>query len=236
MFTWCRTTVITAAALLTAVGGGVAVAAVAKPTIALEQAGPVAFEDATPSAEARRVADWVMRSADNGGLPFMIVDKINARLFLFDADGGLRTTTPVLLGLARGDDSPLGIGARKLSAITPAERITPAGRFIVETGVDLVGHDILWIDYDTAIALHRVSDHIPNSGRSRNERLAGTSATARRVSLGCVNVTATFFDSFIRPTFSRSKGIVYILPETRSATTEFAIADNPATARMPLGR
>ena len=50
--------------------------------------------------------------ADNGGLPFMVVDKVNARLFLFDAGGALRATTPILVGLARGDDSPPGIGAR----------------------------------------------------------------------------------------------------------------------------
>ena len=61
----------------------------------------------------------------------MIVDKVNSQLFLFDAGESLRATAPVLLGLARGDDSPAGIGSRKLSTIRPVERITPAGRFYV---------------------------------------------------------------------------------------------------------
>ena len=64
----------------------------------------------------------------------MIIDKVNAQLFLFDGTGGLIAATPVLLGQARGDDSPPGIGTRPLSAIKPGERITPAGRFVTGAG------------------------------------------------------------------------------------------------------
>ncbi len=163
----------------------------------------------------------------------MIIDKVNARLFLFDGKGGLVATTPVLLGLARGDDSPPGIGTRKLSAITPAERITPAGRFVAGAGEDTDGKDLIWIDYDAAIALHRASDRKPGMGaRSRVERLASATPAEKRVSLGCVNVSTAFYDRYIQPTFGASRGIVYILPESRSATSEFnipsAIAASPA--------
>jgi hypothetical protein len=62
----------------------------------------------------------------------------------------------VLLGLARGDVSVPGIGERKISDINPHERTTPAGRFISEPGRNLSGEDIVWVDYDAAVSMHRV--------------------------------------------------------------------------------
>lgn len=182
-------------------------------------------------AEARRVANWIMATNDSADRPFVIIDKTNARLFLFDASGAIRATTAVLLGLARGDDSPPGIGTRKLSAITPPERITPAGRFVAHTGEDSDGASLLWIDYDAAIALHRASDRKPGmSGASRSARLASATPAEKRVSLGCINVSAAFYDDFIQPIFAAASGVVYILPETRSAATEFGIPVGRATA------
>lgn len=181
------------------------------------------FRSEPASAAARQVSDWVVASGDNRALAFVIVDKVNARLFLFDAGGTARTSVPVLVGLAHGDDSPRGIGDRKLSAITPAERITPAGRFVAEPGQNLSGKDILWVDYDAAISLHRASDKKPGmTAKSRVERLTGPTGE-RRISYGCINVAEDFYDQFIRPTFARATGIVYILPETRSARDEFHI-------------
>ena len=177
-------------------------------------------------AETRRVANWILATNDNVGRPFVVIDKVNARLFLFEADGTLRATTSVLLGLARGDDSPPGIGTRKLSAITPRERITPAGRFVAHVGQDMDGASILWIDYDAAIALHRASDRKPGSAhKSKSARLSSASVSEKRISLGCINVSTAFYDRFIQPTFSVSNGIVYVLPETRSAAAEFGIPD-----------
>ena len=185
-------------------------------------AGSTELLDATRFSEARRVADWIVSSKDSGDLPYMVIDKVNARLFLFNGEGRVRATTPILLGLARGDDSPPGIGTRALSALTPAERITPAGRFVVGAGKDIGGADVIWIDYDAAIALHRASDRKPGMGaRSRSERLSSATPTEKRVSLGCVNVSTAFYDRFIQPTFGVSRGVAYILPETRSATVEF---------------
>ena len=43
----------------------------------------------------------------------------------FEADGHLKGDAPVLLGLARGDDTVPGIGERKLADIKPSERTTP---------------------------------------------------------------------------------------------------------------
>ena len=184
--------------------------------------------DTSAFVEARHVAGWITGTNDNAGMAFMVIDKVNARLFLFDAAGQVRASTSVLLGRARGDDSPPGVGDLKLSAIKPGERITPAGRFVTHAGQDMDGKSVLWMDYGAAFALHRASDRKPGmSGMSRSQLLHGTIPAERRVSLGCINVSTSFYDRYIQPAFGLTDGVAYILPETRSAMVEFAM---PATA------
>ena len=83
---------------------------------------------ASASAEVQGVVQWIASSRDNAGLPFLIVDKVNARAYAFNAAAQLKATAPVLLGMGRGDvmlvpnDAPM-------SAIPPSKRITPAGRY-----------------------------------------------------------------------------------------------------------
>ena len=60
--------------------------------------------DSTP-IDVRRMADWVVASADNDGLPFIIVDKIDAEVSVFDRQGQILGSAPALLGLGVGDDS-----------------------------------------------------------------------------------------------------------------------------------
>src|SRR5579872_6004021 len=78
-------------------------------------------------ANIRRMADWVTGAKDNGGKPFVIIDKQNAKVFVFDKTGQLLGSAWVLVGLATGDDSVPGIGTMPLTAVTPDIRTTPAG-------------------------------------------------------------------------------------------------------------
>lgn len=174
-------------------------------------------EDKSP--DARCVADWVVHLGDNRGLPFAIVDKTDAKVFVFSPDGELLGAAPVLLGLARGDDSPAGIGQKKLSEISPKDRTTPAGRFVASLGHNYHGKDILWVDYDNAISLHRVVTNNPKERRL--ERLATATPHDNRISFGCINVPAKFFDDIVSPTFNRTHGVVYVLPETRPHSEVF---------------
>jgi hypothetical protein len=106
----------------------------------------------------------------------------------------------------------------------PADQITPAGRFVAGRGLNLAGQDILWVDYDAAISLHRASDRKPGmTAKSRSDRLASATTLDNRASHGCINVSVPFYDNFIRPAFDGAAGIVYVLPETRSARKEFKI-------------
>src|SRR5437868_1880955 len=58
------------------------------------------FGDYRPSVAARSIAEWVRQSGDNGGTGFVVVDKPNAHVLVFDAEGRLQGHAPVLLGLA----------------------------------------------------------------------------------------------------------------------------------------
>ena len=163
---------------------------------------------------------WVKTSHDNRALPFLIVDKINAKVIVFDSNGNLRGAAAALLGLRKGDDSVPGIGQRRLATIKPAERTTPAGRFQASLGHDM-HQDILWVDYDSALSLHRII--VGNPKDRRAARLASATALDNRISFGCINVSAEFYDNVVAPMFKGTVGIVYILPETRPMRTVFAV-------------
>ncbi len=184
-------------------------------------------EDST--VESRKLADWVIDSSDNGKLPFIIIDKVHARVFVFDAQGQLRGAASALLGLAVGDDSVPGIGQRKLSSIRPEERTTPAGRFVASLARDIHRQEVLWVDYDTAVSLHPVVKGTPKERRA--ERLASTSPLDKRISYGCINVPVKFYEKVVSPTFTGTNGVVYVLPETRSAREVFGSYDVQDSSR-----
>jgi hypothetical protein len=166
------------------------------------------------SQNAQRLADWVADSGDNHGLPFVIVDKVDAKVFVFDKEGQLGGATPALVGLTRGDDTVPGISGRKLSSIRPNERITPAGRFVAALDYNSGGQRILWVDYDAGIALHPVVTTNPKENRL--QRLATPTPLDNRISYGCINVSAKFFQSVVMPAFTGTDGVVYISPEVHS--------------------
>ena len=175
------------------------------------------------SREARQIADWIVHSADNLGLPFVIVDKIDARIFVFDAGGRIRGASPALVGQARGDDTVPGIGDRAYSDMPPETRITPAGRFVAAKGMNTRGEDVVWVDYDAAVDIHRVVTNKPKERRL--ERLATPTPLDNRISYGCINVPARFYETVVSPVFSVTDGIVYVLPETRAARELFGAYD-----------
>jgi len=94
------------------------------------------FLGLSASDDAHKMTDWILASGDNRGLPFLIVDKIAAKVFAFGATGDLRGAAPALLGLGIGDESAPDIGQRRLASITAAERTTAAGRFEAELVFD----------------------------------------------------------------------------------------------------
>ena len=162
----------------------------------------------------RSMAYWIVVSHDHEGMSFIIVDKVRAEVFLFDESGQFLDASPALLGLARGDSLSPGMGLRKLSSIQPAERTTPAGRFAASLDKNVHGDMVLWIDDDSGVALHPVITSNPSERRI--ERLASKTPDDNRITYGCINVDATFFEKIVVPRFLGTGGIVYILPEVSS--------------------
>jgi hypothetical protein len=183
-------------------------------------AGPLDPRQAQPddppiekSHVAARVARWVAASNDNGEYPYIIVDKQAARLFLFDADDKEIGDAPVLVGIAIGDDSSPGVGAKKLADIGTAERTTPAGRFFAKFGL-AVGHErVLWVDYHDSVALHAVVT--TNKKEHRLERINSPEIDDNRITFGCINVPTQFYLKDIRPLFQKAGGVVYVLPDVK---------------------
>lgn len=174
------------------------------------------------SARVRQLVRWSTAMADHQGLPFAVIDKPAARIHVFSAQAQWLGSAPVLLGAAAGDRSAPGIGAKPLAHIRPHERTTPAGRFVTEPGRNLQGDDIVWIDYDAAVSLHRVRS--VSATERRLQRLASPGARDKRISYGCVNAPAAFYDQFIAPWFGRAPGVIYVLPDIEPFATFFEAA------------
>jgi hypothetical protein len=173
------------------------------------------------SSDTVRLLDWVKRTNDHRGRPFAVVDKRLARIYVFDASGVLAGQSPVLLGATRGDHTVPGVGLRAQSGeVREDERTTPAGRFDSIPGSNLSGEHVVWVDYASAFAIHRL-----RPGRAegpRASRLATDITDDNRVSLGCVVVPVAFYERVVQRVLGQSRSVVYVLPETRAASDLFS--------------
>ena len=181
------------------------------------------------SGDARQVLGWIKEQADNAGKPYAVVDKKNARLFVFAADGRMLGTTPILVGAGLGDKPPAGLATRALSSLLPHEQTTPSGRFVSEPGINLEGEDIVWVNYDARISIHRLREGL--SYKNRAQRLASGYLDDKRASLGCIVVPPQFYDSVVGPALGKSYGVVYVLPDTKPVEHLLSALQHSAAAR-----
>jgi hypothetical protein len=94
-----------------------------KPAKPAPRAGDTAKIEVMQSAAATRVFDWIAASGDNGALPYIVIDKNNAALFLFDAKGQLLGKAPgrflARYGLAAGRQKVLWVDYATSVALHP---------------------------------------------------------------------------------------------------------------------
>lgn len=176
------------------------------------------FAGKKPSQDVRQMAHWVVQSGDHRRMAFVIVDKKEAKVYAFDPRGRLQAVVPALLGSARGDHTVPGIGDKPVAQVLPEERTTPAGRFVAEMGMSSSrGEDVVWVDYDAAVSMHRVIK-VPE----RLQALSSPSRDDNRMSYGCINLPAGFFEDVLRPLVKGTGAVIYVLPETRPLHEVFA--------------
>ena len=189
--------------------------------------GDLARARASPAVE--HVAQWAVDSQDHSGLPFIVVDKANARLFAFEPNGRLRASAPVLLGASRGDGPA-------------APAATPAGRFVAATWLAIGDDGIVWINADAAVSLHGIPSGI-SPGRGA-QRLASEDVEDKRISDGSLHVSGQFYRDYLGA-FKGHASIAYVLPEvlpvrdvfsSHGAPWDFSFAQtprSPVAARNP---
>ncbi len=188
------------------------------------------FNNVTPTEDVRQLANWTVSVGDHQDNAFVIVDKKDARVYVFDTKGRLMAASPVLLGSAIGDDNAPGIGSKPIAEVLPQERTTPAGRFVAEMGMNARNEDVVWVDYNAAVSMHRVLT--TSRSERRLERLATPTSEDNRISYGCINVPKDYYEQVLAPTVSGSGAIIYVLPETRSAHQVFGSFDVERGARL----
>lgn len=175
-------------------------------------AAPEAFAAARPSAQARQLVDWVMKTGDPKGRPFAVVDKRSAHIYVFEGDGRLAGHSQALLGSTIGDHTVPGVGQRaQTGEVGLDERTTPAGRFEAVPGKNHKGEHVVWVDYASAFAIHRLRPGF--SYKARASRLASTGAQGKRVSWGCVVVPVAFYREVVERVLGASRSVVYVMPE-----------------------
>ena len=174
------------------------------------------------SGDARYAAAWVLAGADNQDLPFAVVDKRDARIYVFEAGGRLVGASAVLLGvdprrlLGRHRSRPGQPDARRSAPRPPAVSTARPGR-------NDKGEDIVWIDYASSLAIHRLRP-APLQER-RPARLASPSPEDNRISAGCIIVPVAFYEAVVAPTLGSGRSVVYVLPETHPVRGMFEAID-----------
>lgn len=171
------------------------------------------FGDHSASANIRKLADWVVDQGDHNNAPFLLADKANGTVFVFDGAGKAVAKAPALFGKDFGD-------ILRGDSFAGGKKITPAGRFEAtpETDAEL-GNTVDFLDQgDSAIAIHRL--YLGTPSEKRPERLESSDPAQKRISYGCINVSEAMMDGTIAPLFENG-GAVYILPETRKGVSTF---------------
>ena len=171
---------------------------------------PTEANAATPTETA--VVQNIISQNDNQGKQFIVADKQAGTLTVYSASGQELTSTPALFGKNTGD------------SIT-AKNTTPSGRYgmnrINGANIDGKGYGNsaqaltvngqLQTNNAGNLAIHRV---LPIE--KRQGRLDSATTTDNRISHGCINVPASFYDAYMD---NAGDAVVYVLPETNAGKT-----------------
>lgn len=194
----------------------------AAPGAGLAATKPLAAQWRRPSVSPamQALAGRVLGLADHGHQPFAIVDKQAALLAVYHADGTLAAVSTALLGRDIGDQLVPGVGERaQTGRLLPGDATTPGGRFVSSPGHNRFGEAVVWVDFSAALAIHRLRPGANQPERARG--LASVNPRHKRMSAGCVVVSAAFYQAVVEPVLGRSQATVYVLPESPQGWAEW---------------
>jgi len=97
-------------------------------------------------------------------------------------------------------------------------------------GTNMQGEDIVWVDYDAAVSMHRVRATVKSERRL--ERLASRTSADNRISFGCINLPVAFYEKALKPAVQNTGAIVYVLPEQSTAHEVFGSYDVTGTTQL----
>ena len=158
------------------------------------------------SPDANAVRNYVAATNDSQGKSYLVADKKAGMLYMFSASGDKLTETSAIFGRDMSDSARSGS--------------TPAGKFnlnYMPYEVSGYGGSVqAFAQQQSAanpskgeiFAVHRVLN-VP--GQNRLGRLSSKTSADNRISDGCINVPAAFYDNTLDGTFS---GPMYVIPET----------------------
>ena len=176
------------------------------------------------SEAAQRTYELVAPIAKEGNRWFMITDKADGKLHVFDAKGDPVVQAPALTGRGVGDKVIGGNG------------VTPAGKFTLQIAQDPeyysgYRYDLVEsADATGVIAVHAVWNGTKSEKRS--ERLASKTAADNRISWGCINTTNEVFTEKLLPNWEHLNGsLMFVMPENAADLERMFPAKTSVTSK-----
>lgn len=171
------------------------------------------------STLAQGVYESMAPVAAKTGKGFIIADKPNGMLHVFNVDGSVLAQEPALYGKEKAD--VLG----KVSSLEGGAKVTPAGTFTMQYETDTEyagGHRFSLAETSMdggIIAIHAA--WFGDAKENRAERLKSATSEDNRISYGCINTTHDLFLNKLMPRADEfNDGLVFVLPDATEKTGE----------------
>lgn len=173
---------------------------------------------------AQQVYENMASAAKASGKGFIIADKPNGMIHVFNADGSVLAQDAALYGKQAGD---------KLDG---KSKITPAGGYVLKPRADAeyAGGMVLAMPETTDatgyIAVHAA--YLGDPKENRTGRLNSASADDNKISYGCINTAHDTFLKKILPNIEEfNGGMIFILPDAQEMTASMFPAQTETVTR-----
>lgn len=185
---------------------------------------------------AKNVYSKMAPVAAKTGKGFIVADKPNGMIHVFDVNGKTLVQEPALFGKDSGD-----------TMIGYPYKITPAGEYklnVAKWDEYVGGYTVDLMDKDELIVVSLHAAYLAHPEERREARLATPTGADNKISGGCINTTHDTFLNKIMPNFAKiDGGMIFVLPDNQAntesmfkGTTETVNVNGPANATSNTDR